>query len=363
MAERKVSLYNFTAESIYELFFMGKIVEEGIKQMKIEKEFICPNNVLRIEVKDKSNDEPLENARVLLTLRDGSFTSVEYTNDHGIALFELTKNGTYDIEIRKSGYSTFETSISIRLCEIEKPKEQPKEEKEQIIVEKPIIQEAKRLVINAPDTAYIGDKIKIFVRYENGEIAKNVEIKVVKGNNIITLTTDENGEASFVPLEEGIYIYTSSIPLSKSTLTTVMKKEQKIFKAEVPLSIKETSTVYITPKTEGEYKVEVYLGDKLITTTKGKGTAMITLPEGNYKVTIISEREIKGVQIEIPFKEKAVTMEITDLLPFFLLLLLLLLLWLMARFYLKWRQEKARKTLEETAREIKQEETKLEGQK
>jgi hypothetical protein len=66
------------------------------------------------------------------------------------------------------------------------------------------------------------------------------------------------------------------------------------------------------------------------------------------------------VQIEIPFKEKAVTTEITDLLPFFLLLLLLFILLLAARFYLKWRQEKARKTLEETAREIKPEETKLE---
>jgi len=233
----------------------------------------------------------------------------------------------------------------------------------EIIIEKPIIQEAKRLVINAPDTAYVGDKIKIFVRYEDGEVAKNVEIKVVKGNNIITLTTNEEGEASFVPLEEGIYIYTSSIPLSKSTLTTVIKKEAKIFRAEVPLSIKETSTVYITPKTEGEYKVEVYLGDKLITTTKGKGTAMLTLPSGNYKVVVVSEKEIRGMQIEMPFKETPWFVEISDIsniLQIIIAFVLLLLLLLGARFYLKWRQEKARKTLEETAREIKPEETKLE---
>ena len=196
------------------------------------------------------------------------------------------------------------------------------------------------MVINAPDTAYVGDKITIYVRYEDGEIATNIEIKVVKGDKIITLTTDENGEATFIPLEEGIYIYTSSIPLSRSTLTTVSKKEPKIYKAEVPLSIKETTPIYITPKTEGQYNINVYLGEKLITSTKGKGTAMITLPSGDYKVVVTAEKEIKGIQIEIPFKEKTETTELTDLLPFLLLLLLLLIMLLAAQ---KIRNKKSRK--------------------
>jgi len=90
---------------------------------------------------------------------------------------------------------------------------------------------------------------------------------------------------------------------------------------------------------------------------------MITLPGGNYKVTIISEREIRGVQIEMPTKEQRAFIEISDIIPYLFPLILLVLLLLAARFYLKWRQEKARKTLEEKAREIKQEEAKLEGQK
>jgi len=74
-AERKVSLYNFTAGSIYELFFIGSTnlssttiptTEERVKEMKIEKEFICPNNVLRVKIKDRNRDEPLENVRVVL---------------------------------------------------------------------------------------------------------------------------------------------------------------------------------------------------------------------------------------------------------------------------------------------------------
>ncbi len=237
MTERKVSLYNFTAGSIYELFLMGKIIEEErLKQMKVEKEFICPNNVLRIEVKDRNRDEPLENVRVILSLRDSIFSEIKETDENGTAIFIIKREGTYDIITHKNGYRSEERTMEIMLCEIkeEKPKEQPKGEKEEKIEEKEVVKEkniTQLLIIELPPEAFANDNIAIIAKWENGTIAKNIKIRVYYFNELIeTLTTDENGKAMFIPKKEGVYSFISDYTLLKSANLIVKAKSEFIIK-------------------------------------------------------------------------------------------------------------------------------------
>jgi hypothetical protein len=262
MVERKVSLYNFTAGSIYSLLFAGVFVSERESEKKkelfIETDFICPYNFLKVIIKDKNN-ESLQGVQV--SLFSDFYNEIKETNNNGVAVFKINKTGFYNIEASKGGYKESRIGLIINeLCRkqeekqtegygyepssygsdviIESEKRENKTIEEEIEILEKEIKKVERLVIKAPEEAYVEDNITIYVKWENNSIASGILIKVYYNNKFISLITDENGKASFIASEEGVYVYSSDYILASSVKTIVKKREKKILSKE-EVAIKE----------------------------------------------------------------------------------------------------------------------------
>jgi hypothetical protein len=262
MTERKVSLYNFKAGSIYSLLFAGVFVSERESEKKkelfIETDFICPYNFLKVIIKDKNN-ESLQGVQV--SLFSDFYNEIKETNNNGVAVFKINKTGFYNIEASKGGYKESRIGLIINdLCRkqeekqtevygyepssygsdviIESKKRENKTIEEEIEILEKEIKKVERLVIKAPEEAYVDDNITIYVKWENNSIASGTLIKVYYNNKFISLITDKNGKASFIASEEGVYVYSSDYILASSVKTIVKKREKKILSKE-EVAIKE----------------------------------------------------------------------------------------------------------------------------
>jgi hypothetical protein len=88
--------------------------------------------------------------------------------------------------------------------------------------EKPIRKiEEKIITIIAPTRSFVGKNITIYAKWINGSPANNITINVIFDKNIISLLTDSEGKAYFVPTKRGIYTYSSYYTLSYSAITLV----------------------------------------------------------------------------------------------------------------------------------------------
>ncbi len=262
ITERKVSLYNFTAGSIYSLLFTGVFISERESEKKkelfIETDFICPYNFLKVIIKDKNN-ETLQGAQV--SLFSDFYNEIKETNNNGVAVFKINKTGFYNIKASKVAYKESRIALIINeLCRKQEEKQtesygygpssyEPEviiesEKRENKTIEEEIerlekeIKKVERLVIKAPEEAYVEDNITIYVKWENNTIASGILIKVYYNNKFISLITDVNGKASFIASEEGVYVYSSDYILASSVKTIVKKREKKILSKE-EVAIKE----------------------------------------------------------------------------------------------------------------------------
>jgi hypothetical protein len=174
--------------------------------------------------------------------RDAGFEKVAllFTDKSGKANFTPKKSGVYLLKFEKDGFVSEEREVQVVECE--RAVRESSRYVEAVGVNQEVEPNITRVEIAAPQTSLLNSTVLIRMLSEEGKPLAYETIIVRFEGGEKQLITNESGEATFTPEEEGIYSYYSPTHLLHSYVVTNVIKEANASlevpeKAEQPPSV------------------------------------------------------------------------------------------------------------------------------